>query len=413
MIYRPENVLLLGVGVYIAVLILSPLEVLVPIETGSFVYIGLTITALVLGSRFADLIRLRAGARHILDLKLKRDENRLFWAMIWLGGIGNLLKLLDKYVVRGVGSLTGFEAREVLLNSGSGMLSMVAGGLYPFGYLPIFILLGAKVLPRKRWKLMLACIIFLIPALDALLLFSRSFMLVNLAMIYFAVSLTMFQGRIAPLKLILPVLASVMLVLTISIWIFLQRLDGMSLALSSSIYLSGYAHTVAPNDAGQELINRGSLLVGLLPIAQYYIHSILEFQVLWSMTETQNFSWGRLLFAPYFKILTILGVASDPDLFELFPRVGVFTSFWGPFWVDFGWFGPMVMFFLGIIMRIVARAARNGEMRAYPLYTYFCVVLFFMPVVNFAITAQGMYVINAFVLFWFLAPKYSRSWTIR
>lgn len=412
MIYRPENVLLLGVGVYIAVLILSPLEVLVPIETGSFVYIGLTITALVLGSRFADLIRLRAGARHILDLKLKRDENRLFWAMIWLGGIGNLLKLLDKYVVRGVGSLTGFEAREVLLDSGSGMLSMVAGGLYPFGYLPIFILLGAKVLPRKRWKLMLACIIFLIPALDALLLFSRSFMLVTLAMIYFAVSLTMFQGRIAPLKLILPVLAIVMLVLTISIWIFLQRLDGMSLALSSSIYLSGYAHTVAPNDAGQELINRGSLLVGLLPIAQYYIHSILEFQVLWSMTETQNFSWGRLLFAPYFKILTILGVASDPDLFELFPRVGVFTSFWGPFWVDFGWFGPMVMFFLGIIMRIVARAARNGEMRAYPLYTYFCVVLFFMPVVNFAISAQGMYVINAFVLFWFLAPKYSRSWTI-
>lgn len=409
MIYRPENVLFLGIGVYLTVFLLSPLEVLVPIEFGSFIYIGLTILALVLGSRFANHIRLATDARHIPAAQLMREENRLFWAMLWLGGIGNLLKLLDKYVLRGVGNLTGLEAREVLIDAGAGPLSLIGGVLYPFGYLPIFILLGAKALPRERWKLALAVLVFLIPALDAILLFSRSFMLVALAMIYFGISLTLYQGRAVPRNLILPLLAGLGLVLATSILIFNWRLGEMSLDTSHSVFLSGYAYTVAPNAAAQDIINRGGFWVGLLPIAQYYVHSILEFQILWSVNDTQNFSGGGLLFAPYVKLLAVFGFASEPNLFDLFPRVGIFTSFWGPFWVDFGWLGPLLMFFLGFLVRIVARTARIGEIRAYPLYTYFCVVLFFMPVANFAITAQGMYAINAFVLFWFLARRTSRA----
>ena len=413
MIYRPENVLFLGFGVYFAVFLLSPLEVLVPIEVGSIVYIGLTVIALVLGSRLADHLRLGAGARLIPAAQLKRAENRLFWAMLWLGVIGNFVKLLDKYVFRGVGSLTGLEAREALIDSGAGLPSLIGGILYPFGYLPIFILLGSKVLPRKWWKLMLAGFIFLLPSLDALVLFSRSFLLVTLAMAYFGVSVMLYQGRVATPKLILALLAGVGLELIISIVIFSWRLDEMSLDISDSILVSGYAYTLAPNAAAQEIINRGgllgSLMVSLLPIAQYYVHSILEFQILWGANETQEFAGGGLLLAPYVKLFAFFGIGTVPDLSELFPRVGIFTSFWGPFWVDFGWFGPVVMFFLGMVMRVVGRMARLGETRAYPLYSYFCVVLFFMPVINFAISAQGMYVINAFVLFWFFARRASRT----
>lgn len=409
MIYRPENVLFIGISVYLAVFLLSPLKVLVPMEAGSFVYIGMTIATLILGSRLADQISLGGVTRHIPTAKLKRMENRLFWAMLILGGMGNLLKLVDQYVLRGIGNLTGLEAREALVDAGTGSLSLIGGVLYPFGYLPIFILLGAKVLPRKRWKLMLAAFIFLIPALNALALFSRSFMLVTLAMVYFGTSLTLYRGRVVPYKLILPVLVGLVLVLTMSLLVFSWRLDQMSLNISDSIFRSGYAYTVVPNAAAQAVVNRGGLLVDLLPIAQYYVHSIPEFQILWSMHETQVFSNGALLFAPYVKLLAMFGLASEPNLFELFPRVGIFTSFWGPLWVDFGWLGLLVMFLFGFMARMVARAARGGDLRAYPLYTYFCVILFFMPVVNFAVSAQGMYVINAFVLFWVAARKTARA----
>ena len=401
--------LFLGIAAYLLVFLLSPLDVLVPIEFGSFVYIGLTVAALVLGSRLADHLRLGAGVRHIPATQLKRAENRLFWAMLWVGGIGNLVRLFDKYILRGVGDLTGLAAREAMIDSGVGPLSLIGAVLYPVGYIPIFILLGAKVLPRKRWKLLLAGFVFLIPALDAMLLFSRSFLLVALAMAYFGLSLTLYKGRVVPLKLILPILAGVGLVLTISIVIFNSRLGEMNLILSDSVFLSGYAYTVSPNATAQDIINRGGLLASLIPIAQYYVHSIPEFQILWNMQETQDFSGGALLFSPYYKLLAILGVTSEPDLFELFPRVGIFTSFWGPFWVDFGWFGPIVMFVMGIMMRNVARTARAGDLRAYPLYSYLCVVLFFMPVANFLISAQGMYVITAFVIFWFWAKKTSRT----
>lgn len=409
MIYRPENVLFLGGGVYLLVFLLSPLKVLVPLELGSFIYIGLTVCALILGSRVSDHIRFRLKSRLAARVHLERAENRLFWMMVILGGTGNLLKMLDKYVFRGVGSLTGFEAREVLIESGSGALSIIGGVLYPFGYIPIFILLGAKALPRRPWMVALAGFLFLIPALDATILLSRSFMLVALAMFYFGVSLTVYQGRVAPLKPVIVTLFIAGLVLSLSILIFSWRLDEMGLNFHDSIYLSGYAYTVVPNAKAEGLVYSGHFLSGLLPITQYFVHSILEFQILWSMNETQQFSGGLLFFAPYVKLLAALGLASEPDLFELFPRVGILTSFWGPFWVDFGWFGPLVMFFLGFLARQVARAARRGEVRAYPLYTYFCVVLFFMPVANFVISAQGMYVINAFILFWFLARRLSRT----
>lgn len=413
MIYRPENVLFIGIILYVLIFLLSPLEVLVPMEFGSFVFIGLTILALVLGSRSADYFKLGGRPLPVPASRLLRMENRLFWTAIWFGLAGNMLRLVDKYVLRGVGGLSGLEAREVLIETSSSKLALIGGVLYPFGYLAIFILLGARLLPRTRMKLVLAGFVFLIPALDALVLFSRSFMLVSLAMIYFGVSLTLFQGRALPRQLVLPALAGIGAVVSLSVLAFTWRLDEMSFAISDSIFLSGYAYTVAPNAVIERLINSGSalgeLIAGILPISQYYVHSIPEFQILWSVNADQNFSFGTLHFAPYVKFLSVFGLASEPDLFALFPRVGIFTSFWGPLWVDFGWFSLIAMFLFGFMGRMIGRGARNQDVGAYPLYTYFCVVLFFMPVVNFVISAQGMYVINAFALFWIMTRKTARA----
>lgn len=399
----------LGISIYLAVFLVSPLDVQVPIEPGSFFYIGSTVIALVTGSQLASRVRVGPKPLYLPSEKLKRAESQLFWAMLCLGVGGHFIKLIDKYILRGVGGLTGLEAREALLETGSGPLSVIGGLLYPFGYLPIFILLGAKVLKRTRLKMILAGFVFLIPAIDAVLLFSRSFMLVALAMIYFGTSIALFKGRALPRKIFIPLLASISLVIGMSIYIFSLRLQEMGIDISFTAYLSGYAYTVKPNAAAAQIIEMDNAFSLLIPIAQYYVHSLLEFQILWSANNVQNFAWGALLFAPYVKFLSLLGVATEPELFSLFPRVGIFTSFWGPFWVDFGWFGPFIIFFVGFFMRSVGRAARRGELRAYPLYTYFCVILFFMPLVNFAISAQGMYTVNAFVLFWLLARKTSRA----
>lgn len=401
--------LLLGVATYAAIFLLSPLEVLVDIETGSLVYIGLTIIALVLGSRCADSFRLMRAEIRMPAPKLERMENRLFWLMFCLGATGSAFKIVDKIVWRGVGNLTGLEARDALIDVAPSVFSLVGGVLYPFGYLPLFVLLGSRLLKSKRRHFLLAALLFLAPMADSLVLHSRSFMLVSLAMLYFGSSITLFRGRVLSPQIVVPFFAGVLIVVSLSMLLFLWRLDQMSLDLSDSVLHSAYAHTIVPNKSALNYINEGGPIVGLLPIAQYYLHSILEFQILWGLGETQVFSGGALHFSPYIKALGILGLASEPNHYDLFPRAGVFTSFWGPLWVDFGWTGPAVMFLFGFAARKIARIARGGNLQAYPLYTYLCVVLFFMPVINFAIYAQGMYVINAFILFWFIASKTSRA----
>lgn len=413
MIYRPENVLFLGMGCYLLIFILSPLVVSVPLEFGSFAFVALTSFALILGSWSADRFRVGKEPRKTPARWLRRMENRLFWGTFWLGLTGNLLRLVDRYVLRGVSGEVGLEAREMLIETAGGPLALIGGVLYPFGYLPIFVLLGARVLPRTSWKVGLAAFVFLIPTLDALVLFSRSFMLVSLTMIYFGLSLTLFRGGALPRQILFPALAVVAVVMTASVLIFAWRLEQMSFDILDSMFMSGYAFTVKPSVAAERFIAEGSALGGVLaavlPIAQYYVHGLLEFQILWSVNDTQVYTGGALLFGPYVKLLSLLGLASEPNLFELFPRAGIFTSFWGPLWVDFGWFSPLVMFFFGFSARMLARAARTKDLGAVPIYTYFCVILFFMPVVNFAITAQGIYVINAFILFWFMSRKAARA----
>lgn len=413
MIYRPENVLLIGFITYLIVYLLSPLEITVPIEYGSLIFIATTSIALVFGSRFADMISPRKNLRKITVLRLERIEGRLFWGTLLLGLTGSLLRLYDQLILRGSSGLTGLDAREALIDQTATQFSLLGGVLYPFGFLPIFILLGARALPRTKLRLGFACAVFLIPAVAALALYSRSFMLVSLAMIYFGVSLAVFRGRALPRQLLLPAVLGISTILTISASIFAWRLNQMSLTILHSVLMSGYSYTATPTNAALEVIRGGGWLgvtvAGVLPILQYYVHGPLEFQILWSDYDTQVFSHGALLFSPYVKLLSIFGIASQPDLYELFPRVGVFTSFWGPLWVDFGWLSLLVMFLFGFVARRIAIAARAADLGAVPLYTYICVILFFMPVVNFAISAQGMYVINAFVIFWFMSRGIARA----
>jgi len=407
--YYPERILFLGFVLYGVIFLVAPLEIRVEIANGSFIFIGVCCVAFLLGSRFDNIIRMKMPKRVVSRRSIQYEEHRLFRKVFAVGVLGNTIRLFDKYILRGVGGATGFEAREALIDSSASSISLIGAVLYPFGYIPIFIYLGSRALPRNRKMYLMSLVLFLVPAVDALVLFSRSFMLVSLAMIYFGSSLTIYRGNALPLRLIFPIMVAFFVVLLTSITLFAWRLEEMNLDILDSIFQSGYGFTIGPNAAAETLLSANepvsAMLAGLLPIAQYFTHSLFEFQILWADAASQTHSYGALHFAPYMKVLSILGFSYDLDLWELFPRVGVFTSFFGPLWVDFGWLSFLIMFFFGAISRHIARQAQRGDLGAYPLYTQFCVVLFFAPVVNFLVSAQGIYAVNAFVVFWFLSRR--------
>lgn len=409
MIYQPWRILFAGFGLFAIIFVAAPLKVNVDLQSGALIFIGLSCLGFFWGCRFADKLALRLPSRVVSRATIMRRELRLYNLMLVVGILGNGLRLLDRFVLRGVGSMTGLEAREVLIDSSSSIVSFVAGVMYPFGYLPIFIYFGSRYMSRSRARLLLAIGLFLIPALDAVVFFSRSLLLVSLTMIYFGLSATVFKGRAFSPKLLIPTIGGIIGVASFSALIFLWRLDEMQFYIVDSLFESGYAYTISPNDIAQSLLAKlgilNSILAAFMPLAQYFTHGIFEFQILWEGAADQSFSYGALLFSPFVKLLSILGLGTVPDLYDLFPRVGVFTSFFGPLWVDFGWFSLLVMFTFGVVARVLGRQAYCGDIGAYPLYVYFCVILFFAPVVNFAISAQGMQTIIAFVVFYLLSRR--------
>lgn len=409
MLFFPERVAVTGVLVYLMILLLSPIEVVFPISWGSLGYIALSYLAFFAGC----LLLVRGKHYRVVSNKEVQFKRSTFWIVAVIGTIGMALRIYDKYVIRGAGlGSSAMDVRELLEYASAGPLSALGGLLYPFCYLPLIILWtrsadnNASLL--TKW---IAIVLFAFPVLDALLLLSRSQMIVAFSMLLFAASCVLYRGKLFHRRLVLPVLLGMAVLIVVSIIAFIIRLNQMNMDPVFSIYNSVYGYVVTPNAWAWGVMNdtdsaSAVVLTRVLPILQYYVHGLFEFGLLWESSDNQSFTFGAQHFAPYLKMLSIFGFKSDLG-HEVYYRTGVFTTFFGPLWTDFGWFGPPLMYIFGVVCKYVSIRARQGQMAAMPLYIYLCVVIIFMPVVNFLISAQGMYLINAFAIFWLISRRWS------
>lgn len=411
MLYRPERILFAGFVIYLALYLVAPIRPLVALSVGSIGFIALCSATFVSGVMISRMAGTRQPQKIVAGAMIQAMTLRLFDLFVVIGLFGNALRLIDKYLLRGAGGASAMDARMILTETSTTALGLIGAVAYPFGFLPLLIFLGARHIPKLRLRLVFAVLLTLIPIFDAFALLSRSFTLTAIAMIYFALCLTRYGGRAAPRRLFVPLLLIIVLLITMSAIVFIWRLEAMHFDPIDSVIRSAYAYTVVPNNVAYDMMKDGgvggSFLLAIMPLVQYFIHSIFEFELLWRFEHGQ-LAYGTLHLAPYVKLLGMLGIPLEFQEASLFPRVGIFTSFFGPLWVDFGWFGPIVMVGFGMISGFLSKAVRRGDLGALPLYAYFCVIIFFAPVVNFAITAQGMYVINAFLIFWVITRRLSR-----
>lgn len=409
----------MGVLVYLTLLLLAPLKLVFPVSWESLGYIFLCYLAFFFGCL------LMAGRRR----QLVRDKQgnsqfgkRVFWCFVFIGATGMAVRILDKWFLRGAGlGSSALDSRELLADAAAGPLAALGGLLYPFCFVPLFIWWSRPINSEKqilaKW---VAVTLFILPAIDALLLLSRSQMLVAFAMMYFAATCVLYHGRLLPKKLIIPIFLCIAGFLTVSIAVFVTRLNEMNFDLAFSIQNSAYGYVITPDASAVQIMNQagnfvGAALTSFMPMLQYYLHGLFEFGLLWDRADNQQFTYGAQHFAPYLKGLSVFGISSGSSLENpnLYFRTGIFTTFFGPLWVDYAWLGPLFMLGFGLFSKYCAQRAREGFLGAMPLHTYFCVVVFFMPVVNFMISAQGMYIINALGIFWFFYAKksHSRRWS--
>lgn len=412
MLFYPERVAFAGILAYLALWVVAPLHLAFPVAWGSLGYVFLSYLAFLLGC-------LIVGRKRLPKSRSNPNQTfraRKFWAWAVIGALGITVRIYDKWILRGAGlGSSALESREILEEAAAGPLSALGGILYPFCFIPLFLWLASPAYAQQRlsrphrfaarW---VAIVLFVLPSIDALLLFSRSQMLVTLAMMYATVACMVYQGQALHHRLRWAFSAGFGMLVAVSIIVFSRRLGEMNLDIVYSILNSGYAYVFELNKFTLQWIDPvnslfGEILSAMVPMIQYYLHGLFEFGLLWNRPDEQTFSLGAQHFAPYMKIVAALGGGRIESEGDLYLRTGVFTTFFGPLWVDFGWGGLLFMLCFGAVAKVTAQRARAGFVTAMPLHSFFCVVIFFMPVVNFFISAQGIYVVNAFLVFWLVS----------
>jgi hypothetical protein len=440
MLFYPERVALTGLLFYLGLWMVVPLTPLHPVSWGAVGYAALAYAAFFCGCFLVSISKrgmpclpyrktilsskARAGSHGPAPNQFSlRYASHILWITAALGAIGVAARTYDKFFIRGVDMSVGaLEAHELLASASPGPVAALGGALYPFCYIPLIILWaqppGLRKFSGAKW---LAVLLFVLPALIQLQVLSRSQMIVALSMMYVSAGCILYRGQALHRRLVMPLFTGAVLAAAMSALAFWARLEEMELDILFSMQNSVYAFTLQPSRELLSFLNNvdrrlSAPISSIIPLAQYYLHGLLEFSLLWERPSsyvpgTQIFTWGEQHFGPYLRVLNLVGMYDYPNFSleeTLHYRSAVFSTFFGTLWVDFGWFGLLYIAGFGALCKYCGQLARRGNLAVMPLYAYFCVVLFFMPVDDFIVSAQGMYAINSFLLVWALGGQGTR-----
>ena len=161
------------------------------------------------------------------------------------------------------------------------------------------------------------------------------------------------------------------------------------------------------DDVRTEIIKGDNSLgyLAQLTIVHYGAHGVFEY-IRW-VNNIDNI-WGehkgKYQFYVFVKFFKILGVDTGDDFMTMTNetgRVGVFTTFWGPVYIDFGIFGTIYALFLGFFIKTMYFRAMNKNLLGMLIYPFLGAMIFSISVIN-TIVGQNMYYFPAILLSYLL-----------
>jgi hypothetical protein len=352
-----------------------------------------------------------SGSRRKMGFSLRNAElGRTMRFTVVLALCGNALLSYDRFVLRG--APLGFEifaTREALEQGTSGLISTLAafGSAFAMFAPAVFGLAAAtgSVPKRSVWRPVawFAAVVYLGLSVMA---GSRSLVLVfailNLIAASHSRAIERALGRAVPADRGRVVLLLVALTV-FSTWMMLLRLDEMGLDPVTSLAVSGYAEQIRISPWLLELVEAvpalSSITATLLGLLLYLCHGAFEFFALFDDYASVHTLGAEIGWLP----LKVLGVvtgkdyAIDYDALNGF-RAGVFTTFVGPLYLDFGFAGPLFAFVLFAVLGLPQARVANGRLAWSPFVWVVGTVCVMFPVVNLISAAAGSYAIFAAIL---------------
>lgn len=408
--FSPTKSSLLGFGIWVLIFLSSSLE----LNNQNIAVTGEAVSFLTL-SMILFLIGIQAGRITILKRRTTfvpksyhlnyRQKLNLFYIVLFLASFALSILLIDKFLFRGISLFNNmFQNREELAGS-YGFLSILAAVLTPLSMIPIFLIYQLQLENKKKIKL-LSFIILVIPAIIHLLLGSRSGIVVIL--LFLLLCLFYFKKIKLTLVKIIVLVTIGLLFFMVMTHIFVKRTEEFTpKPYEHIIHNSGVTFTLkASPSLAASILDSESVVsqyfyLSYLNFTQYYLHGVYEFFYLYENFKSDNAN-GKYTFFVYYKLLNKI-IINNSDITEeiisLPPRKGIYTTFLGPIFIDFGWLSLLFMFLFGVVQTKVYLHVKKNKLQLIPLYFYFIIINLFIPVFNFINGAQGLYLITSFILF--------------
>jgi hypothetical protein len=159
-------------------------------------------------------------------------------------------------------------------------------------------------------------------------------------------------------------------------------------AIEHILKRSNYNFTITPKEETKVKIIKSSnktLQAARLTatnFAQYYLHGVFEFGYLYNNYK-KNHYYGAYTFNILVKFInTIFRTYFDIKEIQNAPtRTGIYTTFFGPIFIDFGWFSLIFMFFFGVFQKLLFNKTMAGRFQFIPLLFYMLIINFFMALI--------------------------------
>jgi hypothetical protein len=374
--------------------------------------------ALLLGISFAFP---SAGDPAIATERCRFDESdiRLILScLVVAGAVAIVAKVVDLVAYRGILGATSFtDARLKMEVNGSNLFS----GLY-FGLSPAIVAGGVLALPllrvrRCQWISFAGLALLGINPIFSFVYGGRSvlFLVFGVAL----VSWLLIVPKVSRRHIVYGFGLLVVLFFA-TMYLFVGRVvEAVGVHVDRLARLSDYTRLV-PLDVDtlntmRDLPDLGRyLLYYATSVGQYILHGVFEFfYLVQAKSHEQGLLWGRYQFTLYDHAQrAILGPGAVPDLETYNPTSGLYSTFWGPAYVDFGYFMVIYGFVFGYLTGRVRGLVERGDLFALPLYALFILQIFLVPIANGLIMASSVVLDVGLFCIWLLTRWYPGRLTV-
>ncbi len=369
------------------------------------------------------------GDKKLIIREVTARDRLITYLSIALGFFGTLLKTYQRFIQQGYLFAEDYTKLRIELMEGelnSGFLGLLTALTTPFGLISFLIVLYF----RKQFSKTIFLFTFLLalyPIFESYFTQGRMIIVIVVSMILitlffhinnfttflnkkinikiFKVKIFAFPKKLLQKKIIIPFFLLGFIFLTFSVKVVKDRLDLFNYKNVFVVWENQQEMRLDPEF--KEYVSKSgqvNIEIAKYSIKHYFAHGIFEYiRMVNHVDKPFGMYYGQYIFNPYFKSLNFLGIKTKPflEMGKSMHKQNVYTTFWGPFYLDFGIFGIPIALIFGALIKYIYIKARKGYLPYVLLYSYFAFIILGSMFLNLMI-GSSIYIFNALLLILFL-----------